>query len=263
MPAEFHKPLFERARARGLLPFTTLYDPRDLSFTEELGNPIYKIASFELTHYELLAEVAGTGKPVILSTGMSDLAEIEEALGVLDKHEAGPVVLMHCCSAYPAEPAEANLNAIATMKAAFQLPVGYSDHTVGPHIPLAAVMRGACVIEKHVTNDVHRRGPDHRFSADAATMTQMVRFIRESEAALGSGRKTAQPSEMINRAAGRRSIFVVKDIKAGQRIDRDCLRVVRPGAGLHPRYLGRMLGGRAARDLKAGSPLEWDDIVCR
>ena len=151
MPMDFHKPLFDRINEQGMIPFTTLYDPMDLDFVESLDNCLYKIASFEINHLPLLRAVAQTKKPIIMSTGTASLGEVEEALETLEAANSGPVVLLHCCSSYPTPPEAANLLAISTLKNAFGLPVGFSDHTEGPHIALAAVMRGACVIEKHIT----------------------------------------------------------------------------------------------------------------
>jgi pseudaminic acid synthase len=261
MPMEFHAPLFERARERGLVAFTSVYDPRDLDFLEDLGNPLYKIASYELSHLPLLAEVAKTGKPIVLSTGMANLGEVEEALETIEQHRGGPLLLLHCCSAYPATAEAVNLNAIDTLKHAFQLPVGFSDHTFGAHIPLAAVMRGACALEKHYTNDANRRGPDHRFSATPEVMKQIASQVRACEAALGSGRKALQKVEEGNKSVGRRSIYVVRDVSKDKCISEDTVRVVRPGAGLHPRFLSDILGRRARRALTAGEPLTWDDLA--
>ncbi|HWV54435.1 pseudaminic acid synthase [Pseudorhodoplanes sp.] len=261
MPMEFHRPIFDRSVELGLLPFTTLYDPRDLDFTEALGNCVYKIASFELVHIPLLKAVAQTKKPVILSTGMATLAEVEEALDVLASGGAGPIVLLHCCSSYPSEPDQVNLAAIDTMKRAFGLPVGFSDHTVGPHIPLAAVMLGACAIEKHITNDPNRSGPDHRFSAAPDVMRDMVRMIRDAEAARGDGRKIMRSSERVNRDVGRRSLYARADIAVGEAFTDRNVAVVRPGGGLHPRHYESILGKRARRAVVVGGPLSWDDIA--
>lgn len=263
MPMEFHEPLFARARERGILAFTSVYDPMDIEFVERIGNPIFKISSFELTHLPLLSEVGKTGRPVILSTGMASMAEIEEALNALHAQRCGPVMLLHCCSAYPSPPSAVNLAAIQTMKAAFGLPVGFSDHTIGSHVALAAVMLGAAAIEKHFTNDPNRPGPDHRFSAPPDVMREMVRTIRECEAARGSGRKVMQPDEAVNKAVGRRSICICRPVRAGEVILPDAIRVVRPGGGLHPRYLPLVTGCKAARDLEAGAPLQWEDVVWR
>ena len=174
MPMAFHAPLFARARQRGLLPFTSIYDPRDLDFIESLGCAVYKIASFEMTFDDLLTAVAGTGKPIILSTGMAVMDEVAHALNVLDKGNSGPVVLLHCCSSYPAPLDQINLRAMTAMGDAFGRMVGFSDHTIGSRGPLAAAAMGAVAIEKHFTNDPARPGPDHRFSATPAVMAEIA-----------------------------------------------------------------------------------------
>lgn len=260
MPMEFHKPLFERIAERGMVPFTTLYDPIDLDFVEGLGPELYKIASFEISHFPLLRAIAQTGKPIILSTGTATLGEVEEAVETLEAANSGPVILLHCCSAYPTPPEAANLQAIPTLQGAFGLPVGFSDHTVGAHIPLAAVMLGACAIEKHITNDATQAGPDHRFSATPAQMNDLVHYIRDAEKALGDGRKRVQDVETVNRLAGRRSIYIVEDVAKGEVLSEENVRVIRPSAGLHPRNWDQVMGRRARRPLKAGNPLLQEDF---
>lgn len=255
MPMEFHRPLFRRIAECGMLPLTTLYDPIDLEFVESLGNSIYKIASFEISHVPLLRAVAQTGKPVILSTGTATLGEVEEALDTLTIANCGQIILLHCCSAYPTPPEAANLRALSTLQSAFGLPVGFSDHTEGSHIPLAAVMLGACVIEKHITNDPSRSGPDHRFSASPSQMKNLVDHIRDAEKAFGDGRKRVQSIEAENRVVGRRSIYVVEDVEKGDFLNKKNVRVIRPNAGLHPRHWDEVLGSVAKRPLKAGNPL--------
>ena len=177
MPMEFHQPLFERARERGLIPFTSIYDPRDLDFIETLDCPIYKIASFEMTFDDLLATTAQTGKPIILSTGMATLPEINHALEVLDKNNAATIILLHCCSSYPAPLDSINLSAMAEIGNQFKRLVCFSDHTIGSIAPLTAAAIGAVAIEKHYTNDPTREGPDHRFSATPAIMRDIANGV--------------------------------------------------------------------------------------
>jgi N-acetylneuraminate synthase len=260
MPYEFHEPLFKRAGELGLLIFSTVYDERDVDFLEKLGNPIYKIASFELVHLPLLRLVGQTGKPVVLSTGMATLDEVREALTALTEGGATEIVLLHCCSAYPTPPEAANLAAMKTLRDTFHRPVGFSDHTLGFNVAAAAAALGACFIEKHFTNDPSRKGPDHRFSVLPEELRELVRAVRQAEHAVGSGEKSTSACEAESKRVGRRSIFAVVEIPAGAAISRDMLRVVRPAAGLHPRHLDEIIGRKARRKIPAGWPITWDDV---
>jgi pseudaminic acid synthase len=260
MPWEFHAPIFRRAKERGILAFSSPFDNTAVDLLEKLDAPLYKVASFELVDLPLLARIAQTKKPLVVSTGMATLGEIEEALEVFDKNGAGAIVLLHCCSSYPAEPGSVNLAAMETMRRAFGLPVGFSDHTVGTAIPTAAAALGAAALEKHFTDDTSRTGPDHRFSADGPTLTRMVRDIRAAEAAVGTGFKGTVPAEEINKRVGRRSIFSAVPIPKGTVVTREMIRVVRPGSGLHPRFVDVVVGRPARRDVPAGYPISWDDI---
>lgn len=257
MPMEFHAPLVTKARELNLPIFTSVYDPRDVDFCEQFDFPAYKVASFELVHLPLLRRLAQTGKPVVLSSGMAGLGEIEEALEALGN---APVILLHCCSSYPADPASVNLAAMDTLRAAFDCPVGFSDHTLGTHIAAAAVARGACFIEKHYTSDRNRPGPDHRFSLNGEELVAMVAHIRDVEAAIGSGRKRTAEVEAVNKKVGRRSLLAVRDIAEGETIAPEDVSVLRPGSGLHPRYLEMVVGRFARRRIPAGYPITWEDI---
>ena len=260
MPYDFHAPLFERAKERGLIAFSTVFDLAGVDYLEELGVPAYKIASSELVHHPLLRRVGATGKPVILSTGMASIGEVEEALGVLTAVGAEQIVILHCCSMYPADPSMVNLAAMDTLQRAFPHPVGFSDHTVGYAVPIAAAARGACMIEKHFTNDCRRAGPDHRFSIEDRELRIMVDCIRQATLSIGNGNKQVTPGEVQNRAVGRRSLFAKVDISKGETISQDMLAIVRPGAGLHPRFQNVVVGRDARRKIHAGSPIVWDDI---
>lgn len=260
MPYEFHEPLFRRAKELGLLIFSTVYDERDVDFLEKLGNPIYKIASFELVHLPLLRLVGQSHKPVVLSTGMATLDEVQEALDALTAGGAKDIILLHCCSAYPTPPEAANLAAMKTLRDKFRCPVGFSDHTLGVHVATAAVALGACFIEKHFTNDPKREGPDHRFSAAPEELRELVRAVRQVESAIGSGKKFTADCEAASKQIGRRSIFAVVEIPAGTKISREMVRIVRPAAGLHPRHLEQIIGRAARRKIPAGSPITSEDI---
>lgn len=260
MPMEFHAPLFERARQRGLVPFTSIYDPRDLEFAETLDCPLYKIASFEMTFDDLLIAIAGTGKPIIMSTGMAELAEVDHAIEVLTRHDAGPVVLLHCVSAYPTPLEGVNLRAIDVLRARFGNMVGFSDHTIGSRASITAATLGAVAIEKHVTNDPSRKGPDHRFSATPDVLSAIADGVSEVAMVLGSGVKGTTFIEKKNKAVGRRSAFALRDLPPGHVVTRNDFRFVRPGAGIPPNDIQALLGRRMRNLVSAGHPITYDDI---
>jgi N-acetylneuraminate synthase len=260
MPMDFHAPLFERAREKGLLPFTSLYDPRDLDFVESLGVSVYKIASFEMTFDDLLEAIAGTGKPVVLSTGMANLAEVDHALEVLDRYGSGPVILLHCCSSYPAPVEEVNLRAMGQLAEKSGRPVGFSDHTIGSAVPLAAIAAGAVAIEKHFTNDPDRAGPDHRFSATPEVMREIAEGARTIHTALGRAEKTTTEAEAGNKETGRRSAFSLRPIPKGHVITGNDFRFVRPGVGIPANRKDAILGKTATRDIGAFEPIFFEDV---
>lgn len=263
MPMDFHAPLFQRVRERGMLPFTSIYDPRDLDFIEGLGCAFYKIASFEMTFDDLLIAVASTKKPVVMSTGMSDLAEVEHALEVLDRAGSGPIILLHCVSSYPTPPDEANLLAMMTLEARFGRPVGFSDHTVGAVVPLAAAALGAVAIEKHFTNDSARKGPDHRFSATPDVMRDIADGATMIHAARGTGEKVAAKAEVGNRNSFRRSAFAMRDIAVGEVLNPEDYRFVRPNAGVPVSDKAALEHRTIARAIRQYDPITYDDLVRR
>jgi pseudaminic acid synthase len=260
MPMEFHAPLFAKARDRGLMPFTSIYDPRDLDFIEGLNCPIYKIASFEMTFDDLLKCVAQTGKPIILSTGMATLEEIDHAIEVLDKNGAGPTILLHCCSSYPAPLENINLDAMLAMGAHFNNLVGFSDHTIGTVAPLTAIAMGAVAIEKHYTNDPTRVGPDHRFSATPEMMKQIADGVDDIMEMRGHSEKKSVPAEIINKAIGRRSAFASKNLSKGTILTRDNMRFIRPNAGIPANDVFGVLGKTLCRPILKGHPITYSDI---
>ena len=260
MPMEFHRPLFERAKENSLLPFTTIYDPRDLDFVEDLGCALYKIASFELTYDDLLAQVGATCKPVILSTGMGNLREIEHALEILDRNGSGTVVLLHCCSAYPAPVDSVNLRSIKTLGTKFSRLVGFSDHTIGAEIPIIASAMGAVAIEKHITNDTNRKGPDHRFSSSPEVMRKISEGIRMVNLARGTGIKDTQFVEASNKLLGRRSAFALRDLPVHHRIEDGDFRFVRPCSGIPANRKDEILGKQLVRAVNAFNPITFEDI---
>lgn len=260
MPMEFHEPLFAKARDRGLIPFTTIYDPRDLDFIEGLDCQIYKIASFEMTFDDLLKCVAQTGKPIILSTGMATLVEIDHALEVLDKNGSGPIILLHCCSSYPAPLNSINLNAMLTIGTHFDKLVGFSDHTIGSVGPLTAIAMGAVAIEKHYTSDPKRNGPDHRFSATPDTMMEISKGVDDIITLKGNAKKGTNSNELDNKAIGRRSAFASCNLASGTILTRDHFRFIRPNAGIPANDVSAVLGRTLCRPISEGHPITYADI---
>jgi len=256
-PWEWQPRLQEIADQEGITLFSTPFDVSAVDFLEGMGVPAYKVASFEIVDLPLLERIGRTGKPVILSTGMATLAEIDEAVRTLRDAGAGGVALLKCASAYPAPPEAMNLSTIPYLAKAFGVPAGLSDHTLGIAAPVAAVALGACVIEKHLTLSRSDGGPDSGFSLEPAEFAAMVRAVREAEAALGEVRFGPAEHEEPSRVF-RRSLFVVKEVKAGERFTKDNVRSIRPGHGLAPKHLEAVLGRRATRDIDPGTPLSWD-----
>lgn len=261
MPMEFHAPLFARAREKCLVPFTSIYDPRDLDLVEGLDCALYKIASFEMTYDDLLIAIAGTGKPVILSTGMANLAEVDHALCVLARHGAGPVVLLHCVSAYPTPLDALNLRAMETLRARYGDLVGLSDHTVGSRAAIVGAAMGAVAIEKHITNDPNRPGPDHRFSATPDVLREIADGVADVHLLQGTGAKDTTEVEVANKALGRRSAFAIRDLAAGHTVTREDFRYVRPGAGIPPTDAEALIDQRLARDVARGHPIAYEDMA--
>jgi len=258
---EDHRHLARLCAELGILFLSTPFDEESVDLLDGIGVPFFKISSGDLTNPLLLEYVAAKGRPVVLSTGMARLGEVESALETLRTHGCPEVTLLHCVSAYPAPPEEVNLRAMDTLAAAFGVPVGYSDHTLGIAVPLAAVARGATVLEKHFTLDRNAPGPDHAASADEAELTALVHGIRTIERALGTGRKLPTSAEADTARVARRSIFVVRAIKEGERIDRGCLGMRRPGTGLPAAVIPFVVGRTARRDLPAETILALEDLA--
>jgi pseudaminic acid synthase len=236
--------------------FSTAYDPSSVDFLEQLGVPVHKIASFEIVDIPLIEKMAHTGKPLIVSTGMATLGEIEDAVQTARTAGSSGVALLKCTSAYPAPPAEMNLRTIPHMAKAFDLPVGLSDHTLGIAVPAAAVVLGACIIEKHLTLSRARPGPDTAFSLEPAEFKSMVEAVRNVERSLGEVHYGTSVHEKQSRAH-RRSLYIVKPVKAGEAFTQDNIRSIRPANGLPPKCLSQVLGRTAAADVEDGTPLEW------
>lgn len=254
---EIHAELKQRCAKRGVLFFSTPFDERSADALEALGVALFKVPSGELTNHPFLRHVAAKGKPVILSTGMSTLDEVTAGVDVIRAAGAPPLALLHCVSAYPAPPADMNLRAMDTLRARFACPVGLSDHTLGIAVALAAVARGASIVEKHLTLDKELPGPDHRASLDPAELGDLVRAIRAVEAALGDGDKRPMPSEIETRRVARKSLVAARAIRAGQKLSADLIAVKRPGTGISPADLPRALGQTVLRDLGPDEVITW------
>lgn len=259
-PREWQGKLKAAAEDLGLDCFSTPFDTTAVDFLEQLGVPAHKIASFELVDTALLKRVAATGKPVILSTGMATLAEIDEAVRTLREGGCKDLALLKCTSAYPAPPEEMNLRTIPHLAEAFGVPVGLSDHTLGIAVPVAAVALGACIIEKHFTLRRADGGPDATFSLEPAEFKVMVAAIRETEKALGCVNYEVTEREAASRVF-RRSLFAVEDVKAGEPFTAKNMRSIRPGHGLPPKYRDVVLGARATRDVARGTPVDWSMVT--
>ena len=255
-PWDWQPKLKEVANDLALDLFSTPFDNTAVDFLEEMGVPAYKIASFELVDIPLIQRVAKTGKPIIMSTGMATLAEIDEAVQTAKEAGCKELALLKCTSGYPADPAEMHLRTIPHMAEAFSLPIGLSDHTLGIAVPVAAVALGACIVEKHFTISRAVPGPDSAFSLEPHEFKAMVEAIRTAEKAIGKVSYEITEREAASRIF-RRSLFVVKDMKAGEVFTEENIRSIRPGDGLHTRYVRAAIGRRAKVDIKKGTPLSW------
>jgi N-acetylneuraminate synthase len=256
-PYEWHAAIFERARARGVIIFSSPFDETAVDLLADLGAPAFKIASFEAVDLPLIRYAAAKGRPLIISTGMANLAEIEAARDAALAAGAPGVVLLHCVSSYPAVLEDANVRTVADMAARFGCPVGLSDHTMGTAASVAAVAMGASVIEKHFTLARADGGPDAAFSLEPAEFRALVTDTKAAWKALGRAHYDLLGSERANRQF-RRSLYVSAEVKAGEPLSRANVRSIRPGNGLAPAHLEDILGRKAARDLKRGEPLAWD-----
>jgi pseudaminic acid synthase len=259
-PWEWQPKLKKIANDLGMDLFSSAFDDTAVDFLEEMGVPAHKVASFELVDIPLIQKMARTRKPLILSTGMASLEEIEEAVTTARRAGATQIALLKCTSAYPAPPEQMNLRTIPEMARRFGVPVGLSDHTMGTAAPIAAVALGACIIEKHLTLSRSMLGPDSAFSLEPQEFREMVDAVRTAEKALGEVHFGVSPKEESSRAF-RRSLFVVKDVRQGEAFSLSNVRSIRPGYGLHTRHLDEVLGKRAARDIERGTPLSWDLVV--
>lgn len=259
-PWDWHKPLFDRARARGITMFSSPFDPTAVDLLEDLNAPAYKIASFEAVDLPLIRYAARTGKPLIISTGMADAEEIAEAIAAARDGGCRHLAILRCVSGYPAPASDYNLHTIPDMTARFGVLAGLSDHTLDNTTAIAAVALGARIIEKHFTLDRSGGGPDDSFSLEPADLRQLCDSARTAWNALGRvdyGRKSSELGNVVFR----RSLYFVKDLKAGEVITPDSVRSVRPGFGLAPKHLDRILGQRVRRDVAAKTPVRAEDVA--
>jgi pseudaminic acid synthase len=261
-PWEWQPELARIAHELGVHLFSTPFDGTAVDFLEGMDVPAYKIASFELVDLPLLRRVARTGKPIVLSTGMATLGEIDEAVRTIREAGGHQLALLKCTSAYPAPPDGMNLRTIPHLREAFRVPVGLSDHSLEPAVPVAAVALGASIIEKHLTLSRERPGPDSAFSLEPEEFRRMAEAVRAAHRALGAVCYEVGEHELPARRM-RRSLFVVEDVKAGEPFTEKNVRSIRPGDGLHPRHLEQVLGRTARCDLARGTPLEWEHVASR
>jgi pseudaminic acid synthase len=254
MPWEWHKPLFEHARKIGMTIFSSAFDNTAVDLLESLDTPAYKIASFEAIDLPLIKYTASTKKPMIISTGLADAEEIAEAVDAAKSAGCKELALLHCVSGYPAPAGDYNLHTIPDMIKKFGVPVGLSDHTLDNTTAIASIAMGACIIEKHFTLDRNGGGPDDSFSLEPKEMAELCTGARTAQEAMGRVDYGTKSSERGN-LAFRRSLYFVRALKAGETISADCVRSVRPGFGLPPKYLERIIGKKVSRDVDFATPV--------
>lgn len=256
-PWEWHKPIFDRCRELGIIGFSTPFDATAVDFLEDLDVPCHKIASFENTDLPLIAKVAQTGKPIIMSTGMATIAEIDESVRTARTNGCKNLILLKCTSSYPADPAASNLNTIPHLRDMFDCHVGLSDHTMGIGAGVASVALGAVAIEKHITLSRADGGVDSAFSMEPDELAMLLRETRTASLALG--KVSYGPSEVeMDSLVFRRSLYIVEDMKAGELVTPKNLRAIRPGLGLPTKYAEQLMGKRVTKDIVRGTPASWD-----
>jgi pseudaminic acid synthase len=258
-PWEWHKAIFERAKEKGIIAFSSPFDETAVDFLESLNVPCYKIASFENTDWPLLKRIAATRKPVIMSTGVSRLADLDESVALLRQNGCSDLILLKCTSTYPASPENTNLLTIPHLQKLFNCMVGLSDHTMGIGASVAAVALGARVIEKHFTLNRADGGVDSAFSLEPSELKSLVIESERAFLALGDVQYGIQETETKS-SLFKRSIYVAKNIRAGETLTKDHLKIIRPGLGLSPRYFDLVVGRQVKKDVSAGTPLSFDLI---
>jgi len=258
MPRDWHPRLKEYCLKKNIIFMSTPFDLKAVDELESVDMPVYKVASFEITHLPLLERIANTGKPIILSTGMADVSDIRDALDIIYKAGNKQVALLHCAINYPPRYEDLNLRAMDTMREAFQIPVGFSDHTLGVISDIAAVARGACIIEKHFTLDRELKGPDHPFALEPQELRDMVVSIRDTEKSLGSCEKKRTESEKELYRIGRRSLVAACNISKGTKITRQMLEVKRPGYGIAVKSMNELIGRATKQNIEEDDILQWE-----
>jgi len=261
-PWEWQPKLKKIAEEEGLIFFSSVFDKTSVDFLEKINVPAFKIASFEITDIPLIEYVASKGKPMIISTGIATLSDIEEAVNACKRMGNEQIALLKCVSAYPTPLEDVNLRTIPNLADTFKTVVGLSDHTLGISVPIASVALGACIIEKHLTLDRKLGGPDAAFSLEPEEFKAMVKSVREVEKALGEVSYDLTEKMKKSREFSR-SLFVIKDIKAGEIFTEENIRSIRPGYGLPPKYLKDILGKQASQDIKKGTPVSWELMESR
>ncbi|MCA1055309.1 pseudaminic acid synthase [Rossellomorea aquimaris] len=258
-PWEWHNPIFEKCHELGVIPFSSPFDETAVDFLESLNVPMYKIASFENIDLPLIKKVASTGKPIIISTGMASIAELDDAVRTAKEAGCKDIVLLKCTSTYPASPKDTNLLTIPHMRELFDCEVGLSDHTLGIGVAVASISFGAKVIEKHLTLSRSEGGVDAAFSLEPNELKQLVTEANRAFDAIGQIKYGPTEKEK-NSLKRRRSIYIVKDIKAGEILTKEHIKCIRPGLGLSPKYFNVLVGKTVKRDLKKGTPMSWDIV---
>lgn len=258
-PFEWHKQLFEKANEVGIVCFSTPFDESAVDLLEDLNAPAYKIASFEIVDLPLLKYVAQTGKPMLISTGMANLDEISDAVNTVRTAGCDDIVLLHCISSYPAPVDQSNLSTILDLASRFDVVPGLSDHTTGTIVPIAGISLGACVIEKHVTLSRKDKGSDHMFSLEPNELKHLCEGAKDAWTAIGTIGYEQKASEIEN-LQYRRSIYVVEDIRVGEKLTTKNIRRIRPGYGMPPKYFEKILGKKVSVDIDRGTALSWGHI---
>lgn len=252
--------LSDHAKKERIIFFSTPFSEEAVDVLSDLHVPAFKIASGDITHIPLIKKVASKKKPIIISTGMSNFAEIDFAVKTIKSERNNKIIIMHSVTSYPTPSSDANLRAINTLQCRYKYPIGYSDNGAGILVPIIAVSLGARIIEKHFTLNKKMNGPDHSFSADPNELSLLVKKIRETEIILGDGKKNPQPSELQNIQHARRSIITLVDIKKGDKLTYSNIAIKRPGIGIMPLNFHKIIGASAKRNIKIDQPIKWSDI---